>query len=488
MFLSRKHRRSIWLMTIVALTWGVVVVWAWEETPHHDTRLQHSDALCEKLQYMSEPTMCDASITETLPAGIHTRSVDDKGQNINLNTSKKIPKVYIYSLPTRFNKDIETCVNYDVQPYLCLHLQNGGLGKFIYREGEMGVFYTNQFSLEVIIHNQLLQSRYRTLNPEEADVYYIPAYLGIYFFCRWSTSMVQLQNEMFDILDAMPYLRQGKPHISTLAKIEREQATSDHPFLQNEKCRDVTYLVIEKEASVWYRKFLGLENQRVIVAPYPSYVHLYNAKTTSQSISSPGLGSRQVMIFVAASDRRTNFFRNIILDQMPHKVVDTTYEKFVAQMQAQGRDVPTQVILTTIECRPGHENITIGWMQKSVFCLQPPGDSPTRKSFYDSIQSGCIPVIFGFADQNVEYPFQRVLNYTDFIVTIDSERIERQEQIRDILEEIPKDEVHRLHQNVLKVAKMLQYSATESGASDQPRSYRDALDMIMEEVQHMYNI
>ncbi|XP_067651969.1 uncharacterized protein [Haliotis asinina] len=486
MFLSRKHRSNAWLLVTVALKWGVVVVWTREETPHHDTRLPQSDSLCEKLQYMSEPTMCDASKTETLLTGMYTRNVHNQDQNIKLNTAKKIPKVYIYSLPTRFNKDIETCVNYDAQPYLCLHLQNGGLGKFIYREGEMGVFYTNQFSLEVIIHNQLLQSRYRTLNPEEADIFYIPAYLGVYFFCRWSTTIEQLQNEMFDIIDAMPYFRQGKPHISTLAKIEREQAASDHPLLQNEKCRDVTYLVIEKEAYAWYRKFLGIENQRVIVVPYPSYVHLYNTKTASQSISSPGLESRQLMIFVAASDRRTNEFRNIIMDQMPHKVVDTTYEKFVEQVQAQGKDTPTQVILTTTECRPGHENITIGWMQKSVFCLQPPGDSPTRKSFYDSIQSGCIPVIFRFADQNVEYPFQRVLNYTEFIVTIDSERIERHEQIRDILEEIPKDEVHRLHQNVLKVARMLQYSVIESG--DQPRSYRDALDMIMEEVQDIYNI
>lgn len=33
-------------------------------------------------------------------------------------------------------------------------------------------------------------------------------------------------------------------------------------------------------------------------------------------------------------------------------------------------------------------------MASSTFCLQPPGDSSTRKGFFDSILLGCIPVIF----------------------------------------------------------------------------------------------
>lgn len=32
--------------------------------------------------------------------------------------------------------------------------------------------------------------------------------------------------------------------------------------------------------------------------------------------------------------------------------------------------------------------------RESVFCLQPPGDMPTRKSVFDAILSGCIPVLF----------------------------------------------------------------------------------------------
>jgi hypothetical protein len=33
-------------------------------------------------------------------------------------------------------------------------------------------------------------------------------------------------------------------------------------------------------------------------------------------------------------------------------------------------------------------------MLEATFCLQPPGDTLTRKSIYESILSGCIPVVF----------------------------------------------------------------------------------------------
>jgi hypothetical protein len=30
----------------------------------------------------------------------------------------------------------------------------------------------------------------------------------------------------------------------------------------------------------------------------------------------------------------------------------------------------------------------------SVFCIQPPGDTPTRKGIFDSLLAGCIPIVF----------------------------------------------------------------------------------------------
>ena len=47
---------------------------------------------------------------------------------------------------------------------------------------------------------------------------------------------------------------------------------------------------------------------------------------------------------------------------------------------------------------------------QSVFCLQPPGDSPTRRAFYDSLLFGCIPVISKSAAESYTYLFGRQVN------------------------------------------------------------------------------
>jgi hypothetical protein len=52
-----------------------------------------------------------------------------------------------------------------------------GLGREIYKLGkydDMSVRDTYQYALEVIIHQKLLNSPYRTKNPDEADLFYVP--------------------------------------------------------------------------------------------------------------------------------------------------------------------------------------------------------------------------------------------------------------------------------------------------------------------------
>uniref|UniRef100_A0A7I4C730 Exostosin GT47 domain-containing protein n=2 Tax=Physcomitrium patens TaxID=3218 RepID=A0A7I4C730_PHYPA len=40
----------------------------------------------------------------------------------------------------------------------------------------------------------------------------------------------------------------------------------------------------------------------------------------------------------------------------------------------------------------------------SHFCMQPPGDSPTRRSEFDSLVAGCIPVLFHPSTAYLQYP------------------------------------------------------------------------------------
>ena len=115
------------------------------------------------------------------------------------------------------------------------------------------------------------------------------------------------------------------------------------------------------------------------------------------------------------------------------------------------------------------------WLTNSVFCLQPPGDSPSRKSFYDSIMAGCIPVIFETPGVgHIIYPFENVLDYSTFSVKIPANK-----KFLYVLEQYAKDDdkVRALQKGMFKVIKYLQYSyAVTTGPHD------DAIQLVMDEL------
>ncbi|XVF10614.1 hypothetical protein REPUB_Repub07fG0197800 [Reevesia pubescens] len=59
----------------------------------------------------------------------------------------------------------------------------------------------------------------------------------------------------------------------------------------------------------------------------------------------------------------------------------------------------------------------------SEFCLQPPGDSPTRKSVFDSLVSGCIPVLFDPLTAYYQYPWHLPEDHSKYSVFIDQEEV-----------------------------------------------------------------
>ncbi|CAN6842950.1 unnamed protein product [Brassica oleracea] len=52
--------------------------------------------------------------------------------------------------------------------------------------------------------------------------------------------------------------------------------------------------------------------------------------------------------------------------------------------------------------------------ESSVFCLQPPGDSLTRRSIFDSILAGCIPVFFNLGSAYKQYIWHIPSNYSEY--------------------------------------------------------------------------
>ncbi|XP_013417905.1 probable xyloglucan galactosyltransferase GT17 [Lingula anatina] len=409
-------------------------------------------------------------ILVTIATGQHICDNQDTQRANPPVTSIPDYRVYVYDLPPRFTSDLLNCAN--LRNY-CFDLRHQGMGEQLYQDGPLSIRDTHQFSLEVLMHHKLMHSTRRTNNPSEADLFYIPFYSALTCFCR--------QGDYDQLEQLYAYLRgewgahfPSKPHFGILSKIEREQYSVNCPTLRHPDSRLVTWVGIEQEVVENNRKYYNVTGE-LVVAPYPSYGHFIQG----ENITAPALHSwlynhtRTVRVFMAAGERRSNPFRNLILDQFP-PATDVSYTEHMA---ARGRGEETEMVwLKTPECQGRHRNTTMLWMKHAVFCVQPSGDSPTRKSFYDAILSGCIPVIFEFKNK-VKYPFSASIDYSKFTVSIPEENIKAGVSILHVLNRVTSDQIKDMQRHLVAVAPLLQYSYPPL-----TRGHHDAVDMILHEI------
>lgn len=395
------------------------------------------------------------------------------------NTTSLPFRFYIYDLPSSLNYDIVDSYH---KSHLktCFNFSHYGMGSEIFKTGqEDGSFYvydTHQFSLEVIIHEKLKKNVLRTRNPEKADIFYIPAYIGL--LCTGNRHRApETINKLKNLLTNSYYFSIGKPHFSTVSKIQKEMCSDVCPYLSQTFTNKVTFISIEKQKlsnsvkSIW--PYSAMFKNSVLVAPYPSYGHF--KQSTNMDLSTVPYNDRDVYILLAVSERRTNPQRSKLMDQFEMRT-KLGYSRFkICHHKSQTR----MVLFYTNECNPDLAKLLIPWMQHSVFCLQPPGDSPSRKSFYDSVMSGCIPVILTDGDRHNPYAFQDLIDYNTFTISIEMDRIAQHDhQISDILQDIPKSKIQKMQDNIRQMARYMQYSLP-SGKKEREN---DALQLIFQQL------
>ncbi|XP_076101024.1 uncharacterized protein LOC143070734 [Mytilus galloprovincialis] len=408
-----------------------------------------------------------------------TTLMDDLYISTNLDDilSKQF-KFYIYNLPSSMNQDI---VNYAVQNYglkNCMSLRNNGMGDELLSIGEnneISVRNTDQFALEVIIHHKLLKSSYRTLDPDSADIFYVPGYVGthcIFFNKYYFTSLSdQLIMNLTEFLLSQKYFTEGKPHFSTISKIHREMCSEFCPYLQYNIAQNMTFLSIEREVTPSDNLFMKTAAQSINVVPYPSFIHWVPGNMTNNSLPIPSLNQRDVFIFLPAGLVCQNEFRCKIMEQFKHKT-NKSYEEY------KNKTLPTEMVFFEVaQCDEETERNLVLWMHRSVFCLQPPGDSPTRKSFYDSIMSGCIPVTFG--NHSLQYAFSKYFDFSKFSVSIPVDIASNDKGILNFLKDIDMKTLKRLHSNLLHIMKYMQYSISSDDKTEEPD---DAMKFILAEI------
>lgn len=119
-------------------------------------------------------------------------------------------------------------------------------------------------------------------------------------------------------------------------------------------------------------------------------------------------------------------------------------------------------------------------MMKADFCLQPPGDTPTRQSTFDGIVAGCIPVFFEKQGAYTQYTWHLPADPGDYSVLIPKDDVVFGDlKIGQILGNFSRQEIFRMRENVISLIPNVIYRNPEAAAADE---FRDAFDIAIDGV------
>ncbi|CAL5442501.1 unnamed protein product [Camellia sinensis] len=317
--------------------------------------------------------------------------------------------IYVYELPPRFNKDL-TAQCGDMIPWIddfCKYLSNEALGEPIPELGK-GWYRTHQYSLEPIFHSRVLKHPCRVYNENEAKLFYVPYYGGLDIL-RWHFKNVS--NDVKDslALDLVKWLESrtpwprnsGKDHVFVLGKISWDFRRFDNSsswgtrLLELNQMQNPIKLLIERQP--WHVNDIGI--------PHPTHFHPQSDNDVVDWQLKIIRSNRKNLVSFAGAARpgAPDNIRSMLIKQCTNSV-----ECQLLNCSSGGCDEPESIIELFME---------------SEFCLQPPGDSPTRKSVFDSLVSGCIPVLFDPFTAYYQYPWHLPQDHEKYSVFIDKEEV-----------------------------------------------------------------
>lgn len=381
--------------------------------------------------------------------------------------------IYMYNLPSRFNEDLlKKCHTLNRWENICPHLSNLGLGLQIIKESDKGAlsnenwFATNQFSLELIFHNIMKYYRCLTNDSSLASAVYVPYYAGLDIGSYlWGGFNVSVRDEspekLIEWLAQRPEWKKldGKDHFLVGGRVgfdfrrksdENEDWGSKFMFLPG--ASNMSILLIES---------CGFYDNEFAI-PYPTYFHPKNDDEILNWQNKVRKMKRNYMFTFTGAPRPnlTSSIRNELIKQCessPNCKLANCNKK---------RNCSDPVYVMDV-------------FMNSVFCLQPPGDSYTRRSIFDSILAGCIPVFFHPQSAYKQYLWhfpKNTSSYSIFIPEIDVK--EKRVKIDIKLLSVSTKEVLAMREEVIKLIPKIIYRYPSSRLE----THEDAFDVAIKGV------
>lgn len=356
--------------------------------------------------------------------------------------------IYVHDIPRRFNSDyIKQCKLLNKWHDMCQYFANGGLGQLL----RDGWFVTHQFSLEVLFHSRMKHYQCLTNDSSKAAAIFVPYYPGL-DVSRYLWDDANASRKDSDSLDLFRFLRTrpewrvmgGKDHFIVSGRITWDFRRVGHnvsdwgsTVMVLPESQNMTMITIE--SSPWDKNDFAI--------PYPTYFHpsheaqVYEWQDRMRK-------QRRKSLFCFTGAPRPNMEESI-------------RDQIIAQCAAAKKKC------RMMECRDDNKHNCLKpanvmkMLQNSVFCLQPPGDSFTRRSTFDSILAGCIPVFFTPASAYVQYLWHLPKDHASYSVLIPESEVKGgRVSIDSVLSQIPAARVAAMRENVIKIIPNVIYAGS----------------------------
>lgn len=403
-------------------------------------------------------------------------SIPNHKEDASTNSDCLQGRVFVYDLPPMFNKELvlKGCEDLDPWKWQCGIVTNDGYGK---EAGELagilpenlisGWYRTNQFSLELIFHYRILNHKCRTLDPEAATAFYIPFYAGMavgpYLWINDTAKRDWHCKMMLNWMNNQTYWRKnnGSDHFLTLGRITWDFRRLTDPeklwgssFLDMPEMQRVRRFTIETA--------LGLDND--ISIPYPSGFHPHSKSQLQQWQNFVRERPRTSLFTFVGAAREKADFRSLLLSYCYNESDSCRVVDCALTLCNNGSSASLEAFLS------------------SHFCLQPKGDSYTRKAVFDCMVAGTIPVFFWKRTAYDQYQWFLPGDPKSYSVFIDQEEVRNGKSIRKILEGYSEEEVRKMRDKVIETIPNIVYARPlEEGLSESER-FTDAFDIAVDGV------
>ncbi|OAY59749.1 hypothetical protein MANES_01G056300v8 [Manihot esculenta] len=394
--------------------------------------------------------------------------------------------VYIHHIPSRFNQDLlENCgsITAGTEHNMCPYLVNSALGHEV--ENSQAILSnkswhsTNQFLLEVIFHFRMKKYKCLTNDSSLASAIYVPFYAGIDISrYLWHFNISVRDQSAFELvrwLVEKPEWKKmfGRDHFFVAGRIAwdfRRQTDNESDWGSKlmflPESNNMSMLAIE--SSSWKNDY---------AIPYPTCFHPSKESEVFQWQDKMRRQTRPFLFSFAGAPRPD------LQDSIRSKII----EECLASKDLCKLLVCDYGVNGAINCDNPVNVMKL--FQNSVFCLQPPGDSYTRRSIFDSILAGCIPVFFNPGTAYAQYKWHLPKNYSKYSVYIPVEDVEDwRAGINQTLLRIPENRVLAMREEVIKIIPRIIYADPRSRMETIEDAFDLAVKGILERIERVRKV